>query len=52
MIGENGITNIIIDCRQITQDYIVNIIIVKKEDTIISEISMLITYVIKFKDNK
>lgn len=51
-VGKNGITDIIIDYRQIAQDYIINIIIVKKGDTIISEISMLTPYVIKFKDNK
>lgn len=51
-VGENNITNIIIDYRQIANDTIINVIVVKKGDTIISEISMLTPYVIKFKDNK
>ena len=51
-VGENGITAIFIDCRQISQDIIINTIVVKKDDIIISEISMLTPYVITFKNNK
>ncbi len=51
-VGENGITNISIDSRQISQDIMINIIVVRKEDTIISEISMLTPYVLTFRNNK
>lgn len=52
IVGEDGVTDIFLDCRQISQDIIVNNIIVKKENNIISEISMLTPYVITFKNNK
>ena len=51
-VGVNGVTSIEISYRQISDNSIINIILVKNEDKIIEEISMNTPYVLSFKTDE
>ena len=48
-VGENGITSIHIDSRQISSDCIIDVIIVKSGEYVVDEISMSTPYILGFK---
>ena len=48
-VGIDGVTNIIISCRQISSDKLISVVLVKAGGDVVSEISMDIPYVLKYK---
>lgn len=47
-VGLKGVTEIKIDCRRISSDTVINVILVKKGDKIVEEISMFAPYIITY----
>lgn len=48
-VGENGITSIHLDSRQISSDCIIGVIIVKAGEYVVSEINMSTPYILGYK---
>mgnify|MGYP001163252974 CR=1 FL=1 len=48
-VGTDGITSIVVSCRQISSDSLINVILVKRGEDVVDEISMSRPYILGYK---